>query len=175
MDMPDPNPTGPATPETNPTSPNPTGPATPETSAPDPNPTDTTPLRFGYTIFAVDDVDATLTFFTDAFGMSRRFMAPEGDYGELETGAVALAFAATALVAQNLAAAGGVTPLDPQQPPIAASITLLADDVDAALERAVAAGATLSVGAHDMPWGQRVAYVRDANGILVELATPVPT
>jgi uncharacterized glyoxalase superfamily protein PhnB len=136
--------------------------------------TDGTSLRFGYTIFAVEDVDATLTFFTEAFGIPRRFMGPEGDYGELETGSTALAFAATTLVAQNLASAGGVTRLDPHQPPIAASITLLADDVDAAVERAVAAGATLSVGAHDMPWGQRVAYVRDANGILIELATPVP-
>ena len=148
---------------------------TTDTNTTDTNTTDGTPLRFGYTIFAVDDVDATLTFFTKAFGIPRRFTSPEGDYGELETGSTALAFAATTLVGQNLASAGGVTRLDPHQPPIAASITLLADDVDAAIERAVAAGAVLSVGAHDTPWGQRVAYVRDTNGILVELATPVPT
>jgi lactoylglutathione lyase len=48
------------------------------------------------------------------------------------------------------------------------------DDVDAAYERALAAGATSAAEPDDKPWGQRIAYVRDLNGILVELCTATP-
>lgn len=38
---------------------------------------------------------------------------------------------------------------------------------------AVAAGAVLLRDAETKPWGQVVAYVRDPDGILIELCTPV--
>ena len=50
-------------------------------------------MKFAYTIVYVPDVEASLAFFESAFGLSRRFIAPGGDYGELDTGATALAFA----------------------------------------------------------------------------------
>jgi uncharacterized glyoxalase superfamily protein PhnB len=50
---------------------------------------------------------------------------------------------------------------------------LLTGDVGSALERAVKAGATVYVEPVDKPWGQTVAYVRDPNGFLIEIATPV--
>jgi len=40
----------------------------------------------GYTIFYVTDVEATLDFFTAAFGFERKMLTPENDYGELATG-----------------------------------------------------------------------------------------
>jgi lactoylglutathione lyase len=46
-------------------------------------------------------------------------------------------------------------------------------DVPAALERAIAAGAKPMRPVELMPWGQTIAYVADINGFLVELCTPV--
>ena len=52
-------------------------------------------------------------------------------------------------------------------------IALVADDVDGAYERALQAGCTSLATPTDKPQGQRVAYVRDPFGTLVELATPL--
>jgi lactoylglutathione lyase len=132
-------------------------------------------VSLGYTIFYVGDVEATLDFYTSGFGLLRRFMTPEGDYGELDTGATTLAFASNTLAESSLADAGGFTRLDPGSPPPGASITLITDDVPSTVEAAVAAGARRYVDPVDKPWGQTVAYVLDPNGVLVEVATPVPT
>jgi lactoylglutathione lyase len=130
-------------------------------------------LTLGYVICYVADVEATVDFYERAFGLTRRFVAPGQDYGELDTGQTTLAFAAGSLARSNLDSAGGFAPLDPSALPPGASITLLTDDVSGALATALAAGAMPYVGPAVKPWGQTVAYVRDLNGILVELATPV--
>lgn len=128
-----------------------------------------TPMRFAYTIAYVADVEASLAFFERAFGLQRRFVAPGGGYGELETGATALAFAdhATArdsLGGDYLAAADAARPLGME-------VGLVTADVAAACARAVAAGATLLKAPTPKPWGQTVAYVRCPDGVLVELCT----
>lgn len=130
-------------------------------------------VTLGYTLVYVEDVDATLTFYTSAFGLSRRFLTPEGDYGELETGSTTLAFVGNDLARANLDAAGGYDPLDAAARPPAVTLTLVTDDVSGTVTTAIAAGATGYVDATDKPWGQTVAYVRDPNGLLVEIATPV--
>jgi lactoylglutathione lyase len=130
-------------------------------------------VSFGYTIFYVSDVPATIEFFTNAFGLAPRFVTPEGDYGELETGATTLSFASLTLAHTNLDDAGGFQDPVPSAAPVAASITLTTADVAATLASALAAGGTLYVAPVDKPWGQTVAYLRDANGILIELATPM--
>lgn len=131
--------------------------------------------RFGYTIFYVDDVPTTLDFFTAAFDIPQRFVAPDGSYGELVTGETTLSFADNALAASNLEKGGGYSPLRASDPPVGASITLITDDVDGTVQRAITHGATRYTATADKPWGQTVAYVRDANGILLEIATPVTT
>ncbi len=130
-------------------------------------------MTMGYVIGYVADVADAVGFYERAFGLARRFVSPDGDYGELDTGATTLAFAAATLAHANLADAGGYADLDPAAPPPGVSITLITDDVPSALATAIAAGATPYVDAHEMPWGQTVAYVRDPDGLLVELATPV--
>lgn len=132
-------------------------------------------ITFGYTICYVDDVEATLEFFTAGFGLTPRFVTPEGDYGELDTGATTLAFAATTLARANLDGAGGFTPLTSEAAPPAVSIALITDEVDAAVDRAVEAGARPYLDPVAKPWGQTVAYVLDPNGVLIEIATPVAT
>lgn len=130
-------------------------------------------MELGYVILYVADVATSVDFYERAFGLTRRFVSPDGDYGELDTGATTLAMAAASLAASNLATAGGYAPLDPAAPPAGVSITLVATDVPSALRRALDAGAAPYVDVHDMPWGQTVAYVRDPDGVLVELATPM--
>lgn len=127
----------------------------------------------GYTIFYVADVRATVAFFQEAFGLEPKFVTDEGDYGELATGATTLAFANITLAMDGLGSAGGFTPSDPNQPPQGASITLVSNEFEALFTQALAAGATRYVDPSEKPWGQTVAYMRDANGILIELATPV--
>jgi uncharacterized glyoxalase superfamily protein PhnB len=52
-------------------------------------------------------------------------------------------------------------------------IALVAEDVDAAYRIAVEAGCEPLATPVDKPQGQRVGYVRDPFGMLVELATPL--
>ena len=59
-------------------------------------------MRFGFTILYVEDVARSLDFYERALGLERRFLHESGDYGELETGATALAFATHELAASNL-------------------------------------------------------------------------
>lgn len=132
-------------------------------------------VELGYTIFYVDDVRSSLGFYTSAFGLQERFVTPEGDYGELATGATTLAFVSNTLAESNLATAGGFTRLDPTSPPPAVSITLVTDDVPGAVQAAIASGARPYVDPADKPWGQTVAYVLDPNGVLIEIATPAST
>ena len=126
-------------------------------------------MRFGYTILYVADVTASVEFYERAFGVERRLLHESGQYAELETGATALAFAAHDLAAENL-------PEDlrpgPAQGPPTFEVCLVTNDVNAAFERATEAGASPVAEPKEKPWGQKVAYVRDPDGNLIELATP---
>jgi lactoylglutathione lyase len=126
-------------------------------------------MKLGYTIVYVSDVAASLDFFQRAFGLARRFLHESGGYGELETGDTALAFAQHDVARSNLGrdyvAAGA------SANPLGMEIGLVTDDVSAAFERAVKAGADGLVPPVIKPWGQTVAYVRAPDGTLVELCT----
>ncbi len=98
-------------------------------------------------------------------------MAEDGSYGELDTGATTLSFASHEMGKANLP--GGFAAHDPAGPPAALEIALVTDDVPAAHAHAIDAGARELAGPKQKPWGQTVSYVRDPNGILIELCTPV--
>ena len=51
---------------------------------------------------------------------------------------------------------------------------LYAGDVEAAFKRAVEAGAQPWYEPAKQAWGQTVSYVRDPNGFLVEICSPLP-
>jgi lactoylglutathione lyase len=127
-------------------------------------------LGLGWVIVYVEEPTAASAFYEQTFGLRPEFAAPDGSYAQLDTGPTRLAFASYALGRRNFP--GGVRPAAADQP-ANVEITLVADDVDAALARALAAGCTLLAGAEDKPHGQRVAFVRDPFGTLVELGTPL--
>lgn len=127
-------------------------------------------MKFGYTILYVDDVDATVAFYERAFGMKGKVIAPD-EYGELETGGTKLSFAAkkhvTTLFSIPFKQSG------PKHDPPPFELGLVTDDVEAAFDKAVAAGAVVVTKPGKKPWGQTVGYVRDNNGFLVEICTPI--
>lgn len=126
-------------------------------------------MQFGYTIVYVSDVNASIDFFERAFGLQRAFVTPDGQFGTLATGSTALAFCrhdtARDSVGHDYLAA------EDSPRPLGIEIGLVTDDVPAACDRAVAAGATLLNPPKTKPWGQTVAYVRCPDGTLVELCT----
>lgn len=128
-------------------------------------------MKLGYTIVYVPDVAASLAFFEQAFGLQRKFLHEGGDYGELDTGATTLAFAAHTLGELNFA--GGHVHGDTSAQPLGFEIALVADDVPVAHAHALASGAREMSAPVHKPWGQLVSYVRCPDGVLVELCTPV--
>jgi catechol 2,3-dioxygenase-like lactoylglutathione lyase family enzyme len=128
-------------------------------------------LRLGWVIVYVDDPAAAQAFYARAFGLRPEFAAEDGSFAQLDTGQTRLAFASYELGEGNFP--GGVRRAPEEGAPANVEITLVADDVDGAHVRALEAGCTLLAAPQDKPHGQRVAYVRDPFGTLVELATPV--
>jgi lactoylglutathione lyase len=128
-------------------------------------------IKFGYTILYVADVEKSMSFYEKAFGLTRKFIAPGNVYGELLTGETTLSFAEHALAASNLT--DGFIKSSPSQKPFGIEIGFTTDDVDKAYENAIAAGAVAESKPTFKPHGQTVAYVRDVNGFLVEICTPM--
>lgn len=127
-------------------------------------------MKFAYTIVYTADVAASLDFFERAFGLQRRFLHESGVYGEVETGATALAFAHHDVARGNLGhdyrrASDGA--------PLGMEIGLTTEDVAAAYAQAIAAGAQGLAEPVTKPWGQVVSYVRCPDGTLVELCSPM--
>lgn len=127
--------------------------------------------RLGWVIVYVEDVPAAIDLYERAFGLERTFVTPDGSFGQLDTGATALAFAARELAAGNLPE--GYRPADLDGPPGNVEIALVYDDVEAAYERALTEGCTSLAGPVWKPQGQTVAYLRDPFGTLVEVCSPV--
>ena len=74
-------------------------------------------MKLGYVIAYVADVEATIEWWERAFGLSRRFIAEDGSYGEIDTGATTLSFASHEMGKTNLP--GGFAAHDPAGPPAA--------------------------------------------------------
>jgi uncharacterized glyoxalase superfamily protein PhnB len=125
-------------------------------------------MKLKYTILYVENVPETLAFYHAAFGVKQRMLHESGGYGELNTGQTTLAFASF----EQLAALGK-TPVAPTPGRPSFEIAFETDDVPAAFEQAVAAGATAVMQPDQMPWGQMISYVTDKNGFLVEICSPV--
>lgn len=127
-------------------------------------------MKLGYTIIYVPDVTAAVEFYEASFGLVRRFVHESGQYAEMETGSTALAFASEAMAEMNGVA---IRPNTARDVAAGVEIALVTDEPDAAYARALAGGAAPVKPVELKPWGQKVAYVRDLNGCLVEICSPV--
>ena len=127
-------------------------------------------MELGYIIIYVPDVVEALTFYERVFGLTRRFLHESHDYGELSTGQTRLAFASEQLSRENGLALSANSRAK-EAPGI--ELALVTEDVPAALAHAIEQGALLVQPAKVKPWGQTVAWVRDLNGVLIELCSPM--
>ncbi len=128
-------------------------------------------IKYAYTILYVKDVEKAVQFYEKAFGFSRKFVTPENDYGELSVGETTLSFASVGLANSNLK--DGFVESSPFGKPFGIEIGFTTDDVQATVEAVVSAGGTVLEAPKSKPWGQVVAYVRDIDGFLVEVCTPM--
>lgn len=124
--------------------------------------------RLGFVLLYTPSVPNKIAFYERAFGVERKYIAEKEVYGEL-AGDVPLAFVQEDFARGN---AGEFIPARAAGKPPAVEIGFVFEDVDAAYKRAVAAGATALSPPAKKPWGQTVAYVRDDDGVLVEICTP---
>ncbi len=128
-------------------------------------------IKFAYTILYVSDVKRTAEFYAKTFGFEVRFIAPGDEYAELSSGSTTLSFAALPLASSNLK--NGFQEADLNAKPFGMEIGFTTVDVPALVDKALAAGATLLEEPKEKPWGQVVAYVRDPDGFLIEICTPM--
>ncbi|MDX2174525.1 MAG: VOC family protein [Bacteroidota bacterium] len=128
-------------------------------------------IKFSYTIFYVKDVARTITFYENAFGFERKFITEENDYAELITGDTTLSFASIELAKTNLSK--GFLESNVNNKPFGMEIGITTDNVSEIVTMAIKAGAILVEEAKTKPWGQIVAYVKDPNGYLIEICTPI--
>lgn len=127
-------------------------------------------MKFGYTIIYVENVLETVAFYEKAFGLPRRFIHESNLYAEMETGDTALTFAGEeAAELSNLA----ITPNRKDKLSAGWEICLVCEDVHKAYAHAVENGALPLSPPEEKPWNQTVSYVKDLNGCLVEIASPV--
>lgn len=128
-------------------------------------------MKFAYTILYVENVTETIEFYERAFGLSRKFVTPENDYGELLTGETTIAFASTELGASNFKR--GFQSIAKSEKPIGVELAFTTENIEAEFQQAIEAGATQYESLVEKPWGQKVGYVLDNNGFLIEICTPV--
>ncbi|MFM1934157.1 MAG: hypothetical protein RL360_1037 [Bacteroidota bacterium] len=128
-------------------------------------------IKFAYTILYVKDVVKTMDFYQRAFGFKEKMRAPDNSYGEVMSGETTLSFATHTLAKSNLK--DGFIESDLSNQPFGIEIGFTTEDVEGTLKKAVSAGVVLMEEPKIKPWGQVVAYVRDLDGFLIEVCSPM--
>ena len=128
-------------------------------------------MKFAYTILYVASVPRSMAFYEAALGLQRRMLHESENYGEMETGGTVLAFYAIQQAQDTFTT--GIADVSPGAPPPPFELAFTTDDVEAAYTHAVQSGALAVSPPHGMPWGQTVAYIRDQDGFLIEICTPM--
>ncbi len=128
-------------------------------------------IKFAYTILYVEDVSKSVQFYEQAFGFMTKFITPDNSYGEVISGETTLSFASKTLAGSNLS--DGFIESKIQEKPLGIEIGFTTDDVPATMKLAIESGAILCEAPKEKPWGQVVGYVRDLDGFLIEICTPM--
>ncbi len=128
-------------------------------------------VQYAYTILYVKDVPKTIGFYKSAFGFEQKFLTPENDYGEILSGTTTIAFADLGLGAANFK--DGFTVSDRNKKPFGIELAFTTSDVEKTIENALNHGAEILEDPITKPWGQKVGYLRDPNGFIIEICTPI--
>lgn len=127
-------------------------------------------MKFGYTILYVKSVVESIKFYERAFGLQRKFIHESEQYAELDTGSTTLSFASLEMADFNHVPI--LSELPSNKSP-AMEVAFVTNDVAAAFQKAIQAGAESIAEPTQKPWGQTVCYVRDNNRFLVEICSPM--
>ena len=130
-------------------------------------------IKYAYTILYVKDVKKTIEFYKKAFGFETKFLTPENDYAELLSGETTLAFASVELGNTNFKK--GFIESSIKEKPFGINLAFTTENVEDLMEQATKDGAVILEEAVVKPWGQKVGYIKDINGFLVEICTPIQT
>ncbi len=124
-------------------------------------------MKFSHITLFVKEVSQTVTFYERAFGFKQVFADDSGLFAELESEGKSLHIAAISAVKNNFPE--GFQETSRSTLPVGIEVCFLTENVNAALAIALEAGATKYIDPEVKPWGQTVAYVRDLDGILIEI------
>jgi len=128
-------------------------------------------IQYAYTILYVEDVPETMEFYKTVFGFEHKMLTPENDYGELMSGATTIAFANHELGRSNLK--NGFIESSITNKPFGIELAFTTTNVEETIQLAINNGGVLLEDAITKPWGQKVGYVKDLNGFLLEICTPM--
>ena len=128
-------------------------------------------MKYAYTILYVKDVTKTIKFYEKAFGFSQKFKSPENDYGELISGETTIAFASIELGNSNFKK--GFEKISNSIKPFGVELAFTSENIEKDFQNAINHGATEFEPLTEKPWGQKVGYLRDNNGFLIEICTPI--
>lgn len=128
-------------------------------------------IKFRYTILYVKNVTESITFYEQIFDFKRKFITPENDYGELNTGETTIAFASLELAKSNIK--NGIIESELTNKPFGIELGFISDDVNETYSKAINYGAISEMKPIEKPWGQIVSYIRDIDGFLIEICSPL--
>ena len=128
-------------------------------------------IQYAYTILYVPDVPKTVEFYKKAFGFEQKLLTPENDYGEVISGNTTIAFANIDLGNSNFKK--GFSESNLSKKPFGIELAFTTTKVEKVMENAIASGAELLEEVVTKPWGQKVGYLRDLNGFIIEICTPI--
>lgn len=128
-------------------------------------------IQYAYTILYVKDLPKTIAFYNKAFGFEQKFLTPENDYGEIISGATTLAFGNLELGKSNFKKGFTESRLDDK--PFGIELAFTTSEVEKVMDNAIKNGAVLLEETVTKPWGQKVGYLRDLNGFIIEICTPI--
>ena len=130
-------------------------------------------IKYAYTILYVENVKVTADFYEKAFGFKCKFMTPEKDYAELLSGEITIAFASIELGISNFKKE--FEKVSQSKKPFGVEMAFTTEYIESDFKRAIKEGAVEFESIVEKPWGQKVGYLGDNNGFLIEICSPINT
>jgi|TARA_B110000114_G_scaffold174957_1_gene204024 uncharacterized glyoxalase superfamily protein PhnB len=128
-------------------------------------------MKYAYTIIYVENVTETIEFYKRVFGFVQKFVTPENDYGELISGETTIAFASIELGNSNFKQR--FEKINKSKDPVGVEMAFTTKNIETDFKKAIEEGAIEFESLVEKPWGQKVGYVLDNNGFLIEICTPI--
>ena len=126
-------------------------------------------MKLANTRLLVKDFKTSFLFYRDVLGLSPSFGSEDDVYADLKTGGALLALFQSEIM--EAAVGIGGTPMDGRD---GAVLVFEVDDVDGIVAELEAKGVTFLTQPQNRPdWGIRTAHMRDPEGNLVEVYSPL--